>query len=125
MLKTRSRFVPKEKGLKMQKQRFAVAIQAALISPFSAVAQRLARANPESVGMSSERLQHLDAVMRRYIDANMLAGCVSLVARQRNSTKAIELFLRLPSSLRPALPHLLIIRGINFVSPWTGPTSPP
>ena len=70
----------------MHKQRFALAItevlQALLIFPLCVVAQRLPRANPESVGMSSERLEHLDAVMQRYIDANMLAGSVSLVARQ-------------------------------------------
>ena len=70
----------------MHKQLFAVAIavaiQTVLVSPFSVVAQRLPRANPESVGMSSERLEHLDAVMQRYIDANMLAGSVSLIARQ-------------------------------------------
>ena len=70
----------------MQKQRCAAAIalamQAALVFPLSTAAQRLPRANPESVGMSSERLESLDAVMQRYIDANMLAGSVSLVARE-------------------------------------------
>ena len=39
-------------------------------------------ASPESVGMSSERLERLDAAMQRYIDADMIAGTVILVARK-------------------------------------------
>jgi CubicO group peptidase (beta-lactamase class C family) len=39
-------------------------------------------AKPESVGMSSERLERLDAAMQRYIDADMVAGTVTLVARK-------------------------------------------
>jgi len=38
-------------------------------------------AAPEDVGVSSERLQRLSSTMQRYIDNNMLAGTVSLVAR--------------------------------------------
>ncbi len=38
-------------------------------------------AAPEDVGVSSERLQRLSSTMQRYIDSNMLAGTVSLVAR--------------------------------------------
>jgi CubicO group peptidase (beta-lactamase class C family) len=44
-------------------------------------AQGLPMATPESVGMSTERLQRLDATLQRYIDDDMLAGVVSLVAR--------------------------------------------
>ena len=36
---------------------------------------------PEEVGMSSGRLQRLNAAMQRYIDANQLAGTVTLIAR--------------------------------------------
>tara|TARA_B100001123_G_scaffold368714_1_gene429931 strand:- start:7536 stop:8822 length:1287 start_codon:yes stop_codon:yes gene_type:complete len=39
-------------------------------------------AEPESVGMSSERLEKLDAVMQAYIDRNETAGVVTLVARK-------------------------------------------
>jgi len=46
-----------------------------------AAAQQLPMATPESVGMSSERLQRLDATLQRYIDDDMVAGVVSLVAR--------------------------------------------
>ena len=36
---------------------------------------------PEIVGVSSKRLQRLPAAMQRYIDANKLAGTVTLIAR--------------------------------------------
>jgi CubicO group peptidase (beta-lactamase class C family) len=39
-------------------------------------------ATPESVGMSSERLERLDAVMQAYIDRRDVAGVVALVARR-------------------------------------------
>ncbi len=39
-------------------------------------------AEPETVGMSSERLQRLDDVMQAYIDRNETAGVVALVARR-------------------------------------------
>lgn len=60
----------------------AHALSIMAVSALSAVAQHLPTATPESVGMSSERLQHLDATMQRYIDANLVAGTVTLVARQ-------------------------------------------
>ena len=51
-----------------------------LASP--AAAQHLPWAEPESVGMSSAGFDRLDATMQRYIDSNMVAGVVTLVARQ-------------------------------------------
>lgn len=42
----------------------------------------LPTARPETVGMSSERLQRIDAFTRRYIDNQMVAGTVTLVARK-------------------------------------------
>jgi len=39
-------------------------------------------AEPESVGMSSERLQRIDAFTQRYIDDQMVAGTVTMVARK-------------------------------------------
>jgi CubicO group peptidase (beta-lactamase class C family) len=46
-----------------------------------AQADNFPTASPESVGVSSERLQRLSDAMQRYIDANMIAGTVSLVSR--------------------------------------------
>ena len=44
----------------------------------------LPMAEPESVGMSSERLQRIDAFTQRYINDQMVAGTVTLVARKGN-----------------------------------------
>lgn len=49
--------------------------------PHLASAQGLPMAKPERVGVSATRLQRLPAAMQRYIDAGLLAGTVSLVAR--------------------------------------------
>ena len=43
--------------------------------------ERLPLAMPESVSVSSQRLQRLDESMRRYIDNELLAGTVTLIAR--------------------------------------------
>ena len=45
------------------------------------VANDLPKETPEDVGVSSERLKNLSSAMQRYIDANLLAGTVSLVSR--------------------------------------------
>ena len=52
-----------------------------LAVPAALTAAELPMASPESVGVSSERLERLDAAMQRYIDAELLAGTVSLIAR--------------------------------------------
>ena len=44
-------------------------------------ANDLPKDTPENMGVSSERLKNLPSAMQRYIDANMLAGTVSLVSR--------------------------------------------
>lgn len=46
-----------------------------------ALAADLLRAEPESVGMSSERLARIKPFMQHYIDDNKLAGIVTLIAR--------------------------------------------
>lgn len=56
-----------------------------LLAPVSqllgAVEDELPMATPEEVGMSSERLQRVSALMKRNIDQDLLAGTVSLIAR--------------------------------------------
>lgn len=42
----------------------------------------LEMAVPESVGMSSDRLKRIDELMQRYIDADLVAGTVTIVARK-------------------------------------------
>src|SRR5258708_32540718 len=57
----------------------AVAILAA--TTFHALARDLPTASPESVGMSSERLDRIGTAMRRYVDDGKIAGMVTLVGR--------------------------------------------
>ena len=45
-------------------------------------AQALPKTKPESVGMSSERLDRIDTVMRDYIDQNRISGMVTMIARR-------------------------------------------
>jgi len=52
-----------------------------LFSVSTLAAEKLTAAKPESVGMSSERLQRIDDYFQRAVDANQIAGAVSLVAR--------------------------------------------
>ena len=46
------------------------------------LAQGLPTAEPEEVGMSSERLKRVTATMQRYVDRHEIAGAVTLVARR-------------------------------------------
>lgn len=68
----------------MQLKRYM--IPALFILSFSAGADTpdsgLPMASPETVGMSAERLTRIDDFMQRYIDDEMVAGTVTLVARQ-------------------------------------------
>ena len=64
----------------------AAVIAATLVGPsflsdLQAAEDELPIASPESVGMSSERLERVNAYFRRYIDANQIAGAVTLIAR--------------------------------------------
>ncbi|UCF38384.1 MAG: hypothetical protein JSU96_05930, partial [Acidobacteriota bacterium] len=45
-----------------------------LLSPVFAVAQQLPVGTPDSVGMSSERLDRLHQTMQRYVDDEKVAG---------------------------------------------------
>lgn len=53
-----------------------------LILPLWLVAQRLPTANPESVGLSPERLDRIAAEVQHRIDEKRIAGAVTLVARK-------------------------------------------
>ena len=61
-----------------------VALAAALflLVPQALLAQGLTVAVPESVGMSSERLERLTAALEEYVDDGRLAGAVAIVARR-------------------------------------------
>ena len=51
-------------------------------APRARAEDSLPTGKPESVGMSSERLQRLTKHMQEYIDRGQVAGVVTLVARQ-------------------------------------------
>jgi CubicO group peptidase (beta-lactamase class C family) len=59
----------------------AVVVLVPLSATRGAVEDTLPMASPEEVGMSSERLQRVSALMQRNIDDDLLAGTVSLIAR--------------------------------------------
>lgn len=52
------------------------------VANLTAVAQELSSAKPESVGLSSERLERIGAAVQRSIDDKRIAGAVTLVARR-------------------------------------------
>ena len=58
-----------------------VALVVALV-PSSLLAQGLTRAVPESVGMSSDRLERLTEALQGYVDDGQLAGAVAIVVRR-------------------------------------------
>ncbi len=58
------------------------ALAALATSPVLADANPIPMAAPETVGMSSERLERIGAGMRRLIDADKIPGTVTLVARR-------------------------------------------
>jgi CubicO group peptidase (beta-lactamase class C family) len=64
--------------------RLALALMAVALVPttFGAQTPDLPLAKAETVGMSSERLQRVKAFVQEYIDANQIAGAVTLVARK-------------------------------------------
>ncbi len=53
-----------------------------VLAPQAPLAQGLTVAVPESVGMSSERLERLTAALQGYVDEGRLAGAVAIVARR-------------------------------------------
>jgi len=68
----------------MTKRFLALVLMCALVGPSWVLADdtALPTAKPEKVGMSSERLERLGDVMQGYVDDNLLAGTVTLIARK-------------------------------------------
>jgi hypothetical protein len=57
----------------------AALLACALAACIPVAGQGLTRANPESVGLSPERLERIAAVVQKNIDEKRLAGAVTLV----------------------------------------------
>ena len=65
-------------------------------------AEEIPAASPEEVGMSSERLLEIDAVMQRHIDSGEIQGAVTAVARRGRAMQEDAIF-RMASSSKPVL----------------------
>ena len=59
-----------------------VAVVASMVAITALAAEEIPTASPEEVGMSSERLLEINAVMKRHIDAGEIQGAVTVVARR-------------------------------------------
>ena len=60
----------------------AVAVTALAVFATASFAQALPKATPESVGMSSERLKKITAVMQQEVTDKKLPGAVVMIARK-------------------------------------------
>jgi CubicO group peptidase (beta-lactamase class C family) len=67
---------------KARKSLLPLLLPLVLAPALAAQSAPLPRATPESVGMSAERLQRLPARVQEYIDEGLIAGAVTLVARE-------------------------------------------
>jgi len=61
--------------------RLAASVLVLILSFAGLAAQAIPAGNPEALGLSSDRLQRLDAGMKAYIDQGRVAGMVTLVLR--------------------------------------------
>jgi CubicO group peptidase (beta-lactamase class C family) len=103
----------------------------------------LPMASPESVGMSRERLQRVDAFIEDYIDSNRIAGAVTLVARrgkvvhfdargwrhkEENQPMQTDTIFTLMSMTKPIVSTALMMlweEGRFQASWWSRPTRSP
>jgi CubicO group peptidase (beta-lactamase class C family) len=79
----------------------------------------LAKASPESVGVSSERLRRLDAGMQRFVDEGRLAGVTTLLAR-RGKTINFNAFGRKDVAAPDPIQRGSIFRIYSMTKPITG-----
>ena len=79
----------------------------------------LAKATPESVGVSSERLRRLDAGLKRFVDDGRLAGVTSLLARHGKIVNANSFGKKSLSASEP-MQRDTIFRIYSMTKPITG-----
>ena len=97
---------------------FLLAAAVAAAAAVGLSAEEFPAATPEEVGMSSERLRAIDAVMRRHVDSGAIQGAVTAVARRgkvvhfeayglmdatRGRTMQADAIFRMASSSKPVL----------------------
>lgn len=86
--------------------------------PGTAAGQELTQARPEDVGMSSERLQRLDAFLRRMVEEQRAAGAVTMVARRGKVVFAQAVGMLDREANRP-MPMDTIFRICSMTKPIT------
>src|SRR5262245_12550643 len=69
------------KWISIRALRFGFALVLTLAGIATAAAQELPTAKPESVGLSSDRLERITAKVQQTVDEKRIAGAVTLVAR--------------------------------------------
>jgi len=78
----------------------------------------LARATPEEVGLSSQRLQRINKVMQGYVDKNKVAGVVTMVAR-RGKVAHFECFGMMDMESKKPMQSDTIFRIYSMSKPVT------
>jgi CubicO group peptidase (beta-lactamase class C family) len=91
----------------------------ALVLGAAAAERDLGSATPESVGVSAERLQRLDAAMKRFVDDARLAGVVTMLAR-RGKIVDVNTFGRKDATRADAMARDSIFRIYSMSKPITG-----
>jgi CubicO group peptidase (beta-lactamase class C family) len=84
----------------------------------AAVAADLEKTKPENVGLSSDRLARVDAVVKSYIDAGQLTGAVVAVARS-NKIVHEKSYGKLDADSGAAMPQDAIFRIASMTKPIT------
>jgi CubicO group peptidase (beta-lactamase class C family) len=81
-------------------------------------AQGLPVTSPENVGLSSARLQRLEAAMQQYVEKKQLAGAVALVARQ-GKVAYLQSFGMQEIEAKKPMPDNAIFRLASMTKPIT------
>ena len=84
----------------------------------SVFAAELPRAKPESVGLSSSRLQHINEVLHAKVDAGEIPGYVALVARHGKVAYFEAYGMQDPTTKKPMATNS-IFRVYSMTKPLT------
>jgi CubicO group peptidase (beta-lactamase class C family) len=98
-------------------RRLTVAFAFWLIA-FAVLAADLPRAKPESVGLSSERLENIRKVLGAQVDAGVIPGYVALVARRGKVVYHEAYGVQNPNT-KKAMPRDAIFRIYSMTKPIT------
>src|SRR5438445_12400436 len=92
-------------------RKLVISIYCALILTASAFAQDLPQAKPESVGLSSDRLERIATTVQRNIDDKRIAGAVTLVYRRGKVVRFKPQRMMHRETAKPTRPDALVRIG--------------